>query len=106
MLRPSDKSTYRIARLVIRTHAVPMPVSANGSTTSAIAIRTTPALATSALRAADGVSIGVFGVSALCRALCAVADALAQQAVRPEDQHRDQHEEREHVLIVAAEQRQ
>ena len=39
-------------------------------------------------------------------ALRAVGDALAQQPGGPEDEHGDQHQEREHVLVVAAEERQ
>ena len=34
----------------------------------------------------------------------AVPDALAEQARRPEHEHEDQHDEREHVLVVGAEQ--
>ncbi len=43
MLRPSAKKQYRIARLVIRTHAVPTPASAHGSSASATATTATPA---------------------------------------------------------------
>src|ERR1700682_2876789 len=36
---------------------------------------------------------------------CPLAHALAEQARRAENEHQNQHEEREYVLIVAAEQR-
>src|SRR5512132_4683430 len=102
MLSPSDSSTNRMARLVMRTHAVPMPVhnasgpwpvppSTNGNAASAMAMSTMP------IHAPRGC---FFGSSRACMTvLCAVADALAQQSGRPEDEHRDQHEKREHVLI-------
>ena len=36
-----------------------------------------------------------------CGALMRVADPLAEQAGRPENEHEDQHEESEDVLVVA-----
>ena len=42
MLRPSASSANRIALLVIRTQNVPTYVSANGSSTSAVAISAMP----------------------------------------------------------------
>src|SRR5258708_23479344 len=42
MLRPSDRNTNRMARFVMRTHAVPIVASANGSTSSTTAISAMP----------------------------------------------------------------
>src|SRR5512141_2568133 len=99
MLSPSDRSTNRMARFVIRTHAVPMPASTNGSSASATATSATPTHAPA----------GCFFQSRYCRmeeALGAVAHALAQEARWTEDEDRDQHQEREHVLVVRTEQRE
>src|SRR5438552_9262696 len=46
------------------------------------------------------------GIAAWRSFLRAVADALAQESRRPEDEHGDEHQEREHVLVVGAEQRE
>ncbi len=83
----------------MRTHAVPIPASANGSTSERDGDQrdADPRAARVLLRIEQGVHGGSSG---------AVADALAQQAGRPEDEHGDQHQEREHVLVVAAEQRE
>src|ERR1700704_160739 len=98
MLRPSESSTNRMARLVMRTQAVPIPARTNGSTASATAISAIP------IQAPRGC---FFGSSSLCMGfLCAGADALAEEARRPEEEHGDQDEEGEHVLVVAAEQRE
>src|SRR5208282_2828454 len=35
--------------------------------------------------------------------LCSIRNAFAEQARGPENQHQDQHEEREHILVIAAE---
>src|SRR6478672_11900016 len=96
MLRPSDSRMYSTARFVMRTHAVPIPASANGSAASTTAISTTPIFA----------NAGCFVSINACMALRPVRDAFAEQARWTEYQHGDQHEEREHVLVVAAEQRQ
>src|SRR5689334_1945731 len=107
MFRPSDRKTYRIARLVMRTQAVPMPVSTNGSSASATATSTVPAReAAGCWRHAAMPAAGVLMSCPANRRSCTVAHALAEQARRPEDQHRDQHEECEHVLVIAAEERQ
>src|SRR5438876_9223080 len=42
-------------------------------------------------------------LGAALRRSCALADPLAEQARRPENEHQDQHEEGENVLVVAAE---
>src|SRR5690242_848692 len=82
----------------MRTHAVPMPVSANGSTASASAISSKPTFATA----------GCFVLisARIAERSRAIGHAFAEQARRPEDEHGDQYEEREHVLIVAAEERE
>src|SRR5512141_1293257 len=100
MLSPSESRTNRIARLVIRTQAVPIAVSANGSAASATATRTSP------IHAAAGCPFMSTSDFMPVAALRAVGDARAQQPGGPEDEHGDQHQEREHVLIVAAEERQ
>src|SRR3982750_2811186 len=99
MWSPSDSSTNRIARLVMRTHAVPTPASANGSTASARATSTMP------MRDAAGCERQAARKAGGAGASGTVAHPLAEQARGPEDQHGDQHEEREHVLVVAAEER-
>src|SRR6478672_13123001 len=95
MLRPSDSSTNRIARFVMRTHAVPTPASANGSASSAMATSATP------MRDAAGCSRHAARTPGGAGASGTVAHPLAEQARRAEDQHGDQHEEGEHVLVVA-----
>src|SRR6185369_7834525 len=100
MLRPSDSRTKSIARLVMRTQAVPIDASANGNTASTIAISAMPTHAPCGFfLMAESASITGF-------LLGAVADALAQQSRGPEDEHGDQHQECEHILVIAAEQRQ
>src|SRR6185437_14079139 len=107
MLRPSDRKMYRIARLVMRTHAVPMPVSTNGRSPSATAISTVAAREAAGCWRHDAMpAAGVLMGRPAKRRSCAIAHALAEQSRRPEDQHGDQHEEREHVLVVAPEERQ
>src|SRR3982750_4450955 len=100
MLSPSDRNTYRIASLVMRTHAVPRLVSANGRIASAAAIMNKPTRAAAGWRRSASMSV----MACMEWLLGAVAHALAEQTGRPEYQHRDQHEEREHVLVIAAEQ--
>src|SRR6478672_1813824 len=100
MLRPSARNTYRIARLVMRTHAVPTLASTNGTAISATAIMTIPT------RAAAGWRRSARMASIRLARSCSIRHPLAEEAGRPEDQHGDQHEEREHVLVVAAEERQ
>src|SRR4051812_35222430 len=97
MLRPSDSSTKRMARLVMRTHAVPTVASTKGSATSAAAISAMPIHRACGcfLRESMSMSTGA--------GLRPVADPLAQQPLRPEDEHHDQHDERVDVLVVAAE---
>src|SRR6478672_7463648 len=126
-----------MARFVIRTHAVPMPASANGSTASTTAMSTTPAFAIAgclvsisarmkirakfrSLRSHDalrgrgrpqkaraGPSLFATPKKGTSRGWSRpIRDAFAEQAGRAENEHGDQHEEREHVLIVAAEQRE
>src|SRR5262245_4132082 len=103
MLSPSDRRTNRIARFVMRTQAVPIPVSANGRIVSATATSTTPTHALPGCFFQSRYSCMEGGVRAF---LGAVADPLAQEAGRTEDEHRDQHEECEDVLVVGTEQRQ
>src|SRR5438034_373505 len=89
----------RKIRMIPPHHAVPIEASANGSTSSTKAISAMPPHSAFGL---SRVSTNSFmrGPRALS---CAVPHPLAQQARRPEHQHRDQHQEREHVLVVAAE---
>src|SRR5665213_4149258 len=102
MLSPSARKQYRMARLVMRTHAVPTPASANGSASSARVISTMPVHATRGffLRSNIDRSAGVFIASR------AIGHAFAEQPRRAEDEHADQHQEREHVLVVGTEQRE
>src|SRR5688572_21335454 len=98
MLSPSESRTKRIARLVILTHAVPAIASTNGSATSDATISATP------IHLAAGWSRRMAGRGLFKRdPLCPVADTFAEQPLRPEDQHQDQHDERVDVLVVAAE---
>src|SRR6266550_2866072 len=99
MLRPIESSTKRIARFKMRTHAVPIPASTHGNTARATATSAMP------IHALPGCAL-VSKYSCIPRLLRTIADPFAQQTRRPEDQHGDQHEEREHVLVVGAEQRQ
>src|SRR5512143_1229673 len=82
MFRPSARTTYSSARSSSRTHERPSPASTrNGSSAS-------PSASNPKLNQRD---------------LSTLDNARSQQARRAEYQHRDQHEEREHVLVVAAE---
>src|SRR5512139_3995099 len=100
MLSPSARNTKRMARLVIRTQAVPTPASANGSTSSARPTTATPAQTSAGL---PRVSNSAFMRALPGPASCPVRDPLAEEPRRPEHEHHDQHGEREHVLVVAAE---
>src|ERR1700694_117720 len=103
MLRPRDSSTKRKAKLVIRTHAVPTIASTKGSAMSAPAIIAMPTQrARGSLRKTDARPMTGKGLF-MPAGLGPVADALAEQALGPEDQHQDQHDEGVHVLVVAAE---
>src|SRR5512143_3443555 len=85
MFSPSDRTTYSSARSSSRTHERPIAASTrNGSTASP--------RASSAKASQRGVrsTLGTFD------------HPRAQQARGTEHEHGDQHEEREHVLIVAA----
>src|SRR3990172_1001188 len=103
MFKPSDRNTNKMARLAMRTHAVPAAASANGSAISAIAISATPTHFACGLaniftpRIPSRVSY-----LAPC-ASSAVSYPLPEQSGGPEHQHRDQHQESEHVLVIAAE---
>src|SRR3990172_692864 len=103
MFRPSERNTNRMARLAMRTQAVPADASANGSPISAIAISTTPIHFARAweeiLTSQTPARVGHFAP----RASSAVSYPLPEQSGGPEHQHRYQHQESEHVLIVAAE---
>src|SRR5436190_5141128 len=96
MLRPIESSTNRIARFRMRTHAVPIPESTHGSATRAIVTSAMP------IHAVRGCSF-VSKYSCTPRLLSPIADPLAQKTRRPEDEHGDQHEEREHVRIIRPE---
>src|SRR5512133_257386 len=93
MFSPSDKNTNRMARLAMRTQAVPADASANGNPIKAIAISATPS------HLARGLENGfMFRIAsrlprvAPC-ASCAVSDPLSEQPGGPEHQHADQHQE-------------
>src|SRR5471032_1954501 len=77
MFRPRESSTKRIARFVIRTHAVPAIASTNGNAISAAAI------SAMAIHLAAGFFFRSASVAkSLDRPLGPVADALAEQADR------------------------
>ena len=81
---------------MIRTQAVPLGVSTNGSTSKRDRDQ----------RDADPDRRRVLlpaGERLVDHASGPVADTLAEQSLRPEHQHQDQHDEGEHVLVVAAE---
>src|SRR5580765_1257891 len=85
----------------MRTQVVPTCASAKGRSASAMPISANP----------SHTSQGCLRVSkSTCirrdrpERSCAIPDALAEQALRPEHQHQDQHHEREYVLVVRAEQ--
>src|SRR6266540_666132 len=83
---------------MMRTHAVPIVDNPNGSATSANAISASP---THAMAGFPRVSIN----ACMDGRSSPLADALAEQPRRTEHEHGDQHEEREHVLVVRAEHR-
>src|SRR5476649_195047 len=110
MFRPSDRNTNRMARLVMRTHAVPAAASANGRPMSAAAKSATPShfacdlenILRQRLRTRD--SCLVTRISCVAPvASSPVSHALAQQSRGAEHQNRNQHQEGEHVLVIAAE---
>src|SRR5438552_14815781 len=106
----------------MRTHAWPASAATNGSSASASATSTTPAqtlggtdlprpwavmgvpprLRLSPRRCPQRGPSACTAARALARS-CTLADPLAEQARRPENEHQDQHEEGENVLVVAAE---
>jgi hypothetical protein len=75
------------AKLVMRTQAVPAMASTKGRAISA-----------SAMQARADFSFVLQAPS------CPLRDPFAEQAGGPEHQHQDQHQEGEHILVVAAEQ--
>src|SRR3569623_2046614 len=82
MFSPNARMTYSSARSSSRTHERPSPASTrNGSSASPSASRE----------------------KASQRDLSTLDNARSQQARGAEHQHRDQHEECEHVLVIAAE---
>src|SRR5690348_13919375 len=85
----------------MRTQACPAKAATNGSIASAIATSATPAQTLSGT--CFFFLVALIGGPPRLRRSCALADPLAQQAGRTEDQHQDQHEEGEHVLVIAAE---
>src|SRR5512139_255642 len=87
MLSPSASIAYSSARSSRRTHERPSPASTrNGSSANPSAS-----------------SPNVNQRERDLTRLSTLDNARTQEARRAEHQHRDQHEEREHVLIVAAE---
>src|SRR5689334_17763715 len=75
---------------MIRTHALPKYCATSGSSTRPMPapMKTAILLSLTFMPALPSGSIG---------------DALAEQALRPQREHEDQHDEREDVLVVAAE---
>src|SRR5277367_291587 len=99
MLRPSARMIYSNTDARMRTHALPATaLTANGNTVSsnasvAYTIHTTRGLR---FRFCQRPMRSDMTLSSIC-------DAFAEQARRPEKQHQNQHDEREYVLVVAAE---
>src|SRR6476659_6493732 len=111
MLRPSASRTYSSAMSMMRTQALPAICTTNGRANRRIA----PMIqAASWLRLARSIMGAPYGLRPVPpsgseplrtaeRGSCAVGDAFAQQALRPERQHQDEDDEGEDVLVVAAE---
>src|SRR5438067_12025245 len=91
MLSPSASSTYRSAMSMMRTQALPNCCATSGTTSSAAATKMKPTTRLSLKL------IMVVGSSS-----CPVGHTLAQQALRSQGEHEDQHDEGEDVLVVAA----
>src|SRR5487761_1986263 len=103
MFRPSARNVYRMAKLAMRTHAVPTEASANGNAISAIAIRATP---THFDRALANVVTAPTARGVRCVASwrsSPVPDAFAEEPGRTQHENADQHQESKHVLVIAAE---
>src|ERR1035437_1052299 len=96
MFRPSHRNANRMARLVMRTHAVPAAASANGRPMSAMGTIATP----------SHFACGLEKIFTQRLASCPsspVPNALAEESGRTQDKHGNQHQEGEHVLVIAAE---
>src|SRR5215471_19290634 len=88
MFRPSASSTYSSAKSMMRTQKLPAYCAAAGSTSSRNAANRNHSNLLFFMRSALGSG--------------SVGHALAEQALRPHGEHQDQHDEREDVLVVAA----
>src|SRR3990167_4210311 len=89
MFRPSASSTYSSATSMMRTQALPNCCATSGVTSRKIPAR----MKTTSL----------FFSMMVLRGSGAIRHALAEQALRAQREHEDQHEEGEDVLVVAAE---
>src|SRR5512145_1049693 len=89
MFRPSASSTYSSAVSAMRTQKLPAACSSSGRMARASAPSTHTTVLFCLLIMA-------------CAPSGAVGDAFAQQAGRPQREHHDQHDEREDVGVVAA----
>src|SRR5450759_2876629 len=96
MFRPSDRNANRMARLVMRTHAVPAAASANGRPMSAMATSATPS------HFACGFEKIFIQRLASCPS-SPVPNALAEESGRTQYEYGDQHQEGKHVLVIATE---
>src|ERR1019366_701300 len=103
MFKPSDRNTKGMARLAMRTQAVPTDASANGSPISAIAISATPSHFACALANIFIPRCPPRASRFAPSASSSVSYPLPEQTGGPEHQHRDQHQKGEHVLVIAAE---
>src|SRR3990172_11006424 len=97
-----------MAKLAMRTQAVPAAASANGSASSDSAMSTTPAHFAKGYRFQGTDALPDFTLTPSCRRATtgsrAVTHALAEQPGRAQNQHRDQYQEGKHVLVIRAEQ--
>src|SRR5689334_7681914 len=88
----------------MRTQALPKYCAMKGSTTSPMPsrmkFRRCRRRRASSSAAVGGAAVAVVMAMAVSGA---VRDALAEQALRPQREHEDEHDEREDVLVVAAE---
>src|SRR5512142_367820 len=91
MFRPSASSTYSSAMSRMRTQALPKYCATKGAIASTMV---------AAIQVPSLLSLR-FMVGFLVRS-GAVGDTLAEQALRAQRQHEDQHDEGEDVLVMAA----
>src|SRR5438132_6991850 len=91
MFRPSASSTYSSAMSMMRTQALPNCCAISGTMSSAAAAKRKPTT-----------RLSLKLIMVVASSSRPVGHALAEQALRPEGEHEDQHDEREDVLVMAA----